>query len=127
MMSVEELAAIVAKTVPTLKLISRAPLWQGLCPFHNEHTPSFQIFYSKRFDTPWYYCQGCGATGGAIRWLMKVDGKTFREANGGPLDRQLLEERKQERTARQHAEMILAAYHDWRPDCVCPEWLLETK
>ncbi|WP_143890227.1 DNA primase [Tepidimonas alkaliphilus] len=48
----------------------------GLCPFHQEKTPSFTVSPSKQF----YHCFGCGAHGNAIDFLMAHTGATFREA-----------------------------------------------
>jgi len=48
----------------------------GLCPFHNEKTPSFTVSPTKQF----YHCFGCGAHGSAIKFLMEHTGATFPEA-----------------------------------------------
>jgi len=48
----------------------------GLCPFHSEKTPSFNVLPEKRI----FYCFGCGAGGNAIRFLMKTEGLSFPEA-----------------------------------------------
>ena len=48
----------------------------GLCPFHNERTPSFNVSPSRNS----YHCFGCGAGGTAIGFVMDHDGLTFVEA-----------------------------------------------
>ncbi|MGI0481916.1 DNA primase [Geminocystis sp. CENA526] len=47
----------------------------GLCPFHDEKTPSFTVSQSKQL----YYCFGCGAGGGAIKFLMEIGKQSFRD------------------------------------------------
>ena len=49
---------------------------KGLCPFHAENTPSFNVSSSKQF----YHCFGCGASGDAITFLREYEGLTFMEA-----------------------------------------------
>lgn len=49
---------------------------KGLCPFHDEKTPSFQVTPAKGL----FYCFGCGEGGDAIAFLMKHDNITFVEA-----------------------------------------------
>jgi DNA primase len=48
----------------------------GLCPFHNERTPSFRVNDSKGT----YYCFGCGASGDHIRFVMEKEGVRFMDA-----------------------------------------------
>lgn len=48
----------------------------GLCPFHNERTPSFSVSQGKQM----YYCFGCGAGGNALTFLMQYENATFQEA-----------------------------------------------
>lgn len=50
--------------------------WVGLCPFHDEKTPSFTV----NPKTNLWHCFGCGAGGDAIGFLTKKDGLGFREA-----------------------------------------------
>ena len=55
----------------------------GLCPFHNEKTPSFSVIPGKNM----FYCFGCGAGGSAITFLMKYNNCTFQEAMQDLADR----------------------------------------
>src|SRR5438445_2617950 len=50
--------------------------FMGLCPFHNEKSPSFTVSPTKQF----YHCFGCGAHGTAIGFLMEFASKPFPEA-----------------------------------------------
>ena len=50
--------------------------YKGLCPFHSEKTPSFIVTPHRRM----FHCFGCGAGGGAIRFLMMIGGHSFPEA-----------------------------------------------
>ncbi len=48
----------------------------GLCPFHNEKSPSFSVSQSRQM----YYCFGCGAGGNVFTFLMEYEHYTFQEA-----------------------------------------------
>ena len=48
----------------------------GLCPFHNEKSPSFSVSGTKQM----YYCFGCGAGGNVLTFLMEYENYTFPEA-----------------------------------------------
>ena len=50
--------------------------YMGLCPFHNEKSPSFSVSGSKQI----YHCFGCGAGGNVFTFLMNYENFTFQEA-----------------------------------------------
>lgn len=77
--------------------------YKGLCPFHQEKTPSFTVNPDKQF----YHCFGCGAGGDVFNFLMEIDQITFQESikilaqragipvpNQSPHDRRVMEERE---------------------------------
>lgn len=59
-----------------VKLARKGREHEGLCPFHNEKTPSFTVNDQKGF----YHCFGCGEHGSAIDFVMKTEGLQFPEA-----------------------------------------------
>ena len=59
-----------------VKLQLRSREHTGLCPFHNEKSPSFTVSNDKAF----YHCFGCGAHGDVIGYLMQSEGISFPEA-----------------------------------------------
>ena len=50
--------------------------WWGLCPFHNEKTPSFSVSPDKNI----FYCFGCHKGGGSYQFLMEMESLNFPEA-----------------------------------------------
>jgi len=59
-----------------VRLIMKGREHIGLCPFHNEKTPSFTVSEEKGF----FHCFGCGAHGDVIGYVMRADGLSFPEA-----------------------------------------------
>ena len=88
-----------------VKLQKKGSSYFGLCPFHNEKSPSFSVSPNKQM----YYCFGCGAGGNVFTFIMEYENQTFPEAVKILADRagialpeaELTEEQKRERTKRQ--------------------------
>ena len=59
-----------------VKLQKKGSSYFGLCPFHNEKSPSFSVSRQKQM----YYCLGCGAGGNVFTFLMEYENYTFVEA-----------------------------------------------
>lgn len=59
-----------------VKLQKKGANYFGLCPFHNEKSPSFSVSPQKQM----YYCFGCGAGGNVITFVMEYENYTFPEA-----------------------------------------------
>lgn len=59
-----------------VKLQKKGNSYLGLCPFHNEKTPSFNVSENKGF----FHCFGCHESGDAISFLMKIDQLSFIQA-----------------------------------------------
>jgi DNA primase len=79
--------------------------FQGLCPFHQERSPSFTVSPSKQM----YYCFGCQAGGNAIKFLMEVNKRSFAEvvldlANQYPVTVRTLAPEKRQELQRQLTE-----------------------
>ena len=68
-----DIVSVISQSVTLKKAGSNL---QGLCPFHQEKSPSFTVSETKQF----YHCFGCGAHGTAISFLMEYAGLTFVDA-----------------------------------------------
>ena len=64
---------IVEIVEPRVSLKRTGQNYTGLCPFHNEKSPSFSVSQNKQF----YYCFGCQANGNALKFLMEFDRMEF--------------------------------------------------
>ena len=69
-----DIVQIVGERVPLRK--AGAASWKGLCPFHGEKTPSFNVHGDKQF----FHCFGCGASGDVIEFVKRSDTLTFPDA-----------------------------------------------
>ena len=59
-----------------VRLQKKGSSYFGLCPFHNEKSPSFSVSRDKQM----YYCFGCGAGGTVFTFLMEYENYSFLEA-----------------------------------------------
>lgn len=88
-----------------VRLQKKGSSYFGLCPFHNEKSPSFSVSPNKQM----YYCFGCGAGGNVFTFIMEYENQTFPEAVKILADRagialpeaELTEEQKREKNKRQ--------------------------
>ncbi|HLK63751.1 MAG TPA: DNA primase [Bryobacteraceae bacterium] len=69
-----EISAVIGKYVRLQK--AGAQSFKGLCPFHNEKTPSFNVHVTRQF----YKCFSCGAGGDVFKFVMEIEGISFYEA-----------------------------------------------
>jgi DNA primase len=67
------LAGVIARRT---RLVKKGREWSGLCPFHNEKSPSFTVNEDKGF----FHCFGCGAHGDVIGFVMRAENRSFIEA-----------------------------------------------
>lgn len=68
-----DIVEVISQYVP---LKQKGGSYFGLCPFHNEKSPSFSVNSEKQF----YYCFGCGAAGNVFGFLMEMENCDFPEA-----------------------------------------------
>ena len=73
---VKDATDLVALVGQSVKLKKTGSAWSGLCPFHSERSPSFQVVPQRGF----FHCFGCGKHGDAFTWVMEREGLTFPEA-----------------------------------------------
>ena len=85
-----------------VKLQKKGSSYFGLCPFHNEKSPSFSVSRQKQM----YYCFGCGAGGNVFTFLMEFENYSFLEALKYLADRAGVELPRQElsKEARERAD-----------------------
>jgi len=91
------LAGVIGRRV---KLTRKGKEHMGLCPFHNEKSPSFSVVEDKGF----YHCFGCGAHGDVLSFVMQTEGLSFPEAVEKLAAEAGLEVPKQSPRARAEAE-----------------------
>src|ERR1700741_1394497 len=96
------LAEVVGRRV---RLIKRGREYIGLCPFHNEKTPSFSVVEDKGF----YHCFGCGAHGDVVGFTMRTGNLSFPEAVEQLARQAGLEVPRQSREEREKAERQASA------------------
>jgi DNA primase len=92
---------------PYVNLSRRGRLVKGLCPFHNEKTPSFTIYT----DSQSFYCFGCGAGGDAITFVRRIENLDYVEAVKVLADRagMKMPEDGYDDSMAKHRQRILAA------------------
>ncbi|MBF0270732.1 MAG: DNA primase [Magnetococcales bacterium] len=128
----DTLIDLIRERVDLLELVGRRVTlkkqgtgWQGLCPFHNEKTPSFSVRPDKG-----YKCFGCGEGGDAFDFVMKSKGVGFNEAveelaamtgislpRDGPEDP---ETARREESRRRVLEMLAAVRAWYREELTAP-------
>lgn len=86
-----------------VKLQKKGGNYFGLCPFHNEKSPSFSVSPGKQM----YYCFGCGAGGNVITFVMEYENYSFPEALSYLAERVGMELPKEEvsKEAREQADL----------------------
>ena len=73
---IRERTDIVSLIGEFVELKQRGANFVGLCPFHSEKSPSFNV----RRDRQFFHCFGCQESGDAVAFLMRLEGLTFPQA-----------------------------------------------
>ena len=74
--AVRHQVSIVSVIGDRVRLERKGQTYLGLCPFHKEKTPSFNVNPERGF----FYCFGCQASGNVISFIQQLDNLTFPEA-----------------------------------------------
>lgn len=96
-----DIVEIISSVTP-LKAAGRT--WKGLCPFHREKTPSFNVDRSKGM----FYCFGCGTGGDVFKFVMLIERMNFPEAIEWVAERVGIELPKKQKTQKDRAKDDLA-------------------
>jgi DNA primase len=106
------IADVVARRV---KLVKRGREHTGLCPFHNEKSPSFTVSEDKGF----FHCFGCGAHGDVIGFVMRTENMSFPESverlagEAGMQIPNMTREEREEGQKRQTLHAVVEAAAEW--------------
>ncbi len=91
-----------------------AQSWSGLCPFHGEKSPSFNVHAARQF----FHCFGCGASGDVFTFVMRIENLPFPEAVravaakcGIPLPKHEFSSAEEAREHRERARLL--DLHEW--------------
>jgi DNA primase len=120
--SVKERTDIVTLVGEYTRLQKRGRNWLGLCPFHKEKTPSFNVHQDRGF----YHCFGCKESGSVIDFVMKLEGYNFPEAvralaercgveveeSAEPADRARMEEKRRDTLDLYELNQLVASYFE---------------
>lgn len=103
-----DIVALVGEYVPLRRI---GASFRGLCPFHSEKTPSFYVHPDRQY----FHCFGCHASGDALSFLMKLEGRPFPEvarqlADRAGVELPTLDAREEEkyRRERQRSDRLVA-------------------
>lgn len=115
LVQIREATNIVDLIGETVNLKKRGANWIGLCPFHNERTPSFNV----RDDKGIFKCFGCGKGGDVFSFVMETEGLTFPEAAKRLADKANIkledasEEEKAEQSEKEKIHSTIRAVAAW--------------
>ena len=106
---IRDAADIVAVIGQHVQLRKAGRSWKGLCPFHGEKTPSFNVSPERQS----FICFGCGKKGDVFAFVMEIEGRSFVEAAEGLASRYGIEvpkteENPEQRKARGERAAMLA-------------------
>ena len=115
---------IVAVIGDYVRLKKRGGNYLGLCPFHNEKTPSFNVHPARHF----FHCFGCKASGDALAFLMRIEGLSFPQAARAlaeragielpELDREESTAERQQRKRRERLVAVMEAATAFYVECL---------